>query len=169
MKWERIRPIVYYILAAAAGFLLHFLYDWSPNVLFAMISPVQESVWEHLKLIYWPLLVFGLLYSRKDRETRGGWYLGILIASAMLLIFGWVVNIRMGVISMPVDITAFLVILFLGFAVAHWIPVNPKANGILLFGVILVGILVLVFTFVQPDGLLFANLSLADALYTLPC
>ena len=110
-----------------------------------------------------------MFYTRKDREGRGGWYLGILVAAALLLVFGWVVNVRMGLASMPVDVTAFLVILFMGFAVAHWVPVGKKNCGILLFGVVVVGILVVLFTFLPPSGLLFANLSLADALYTLPC
>lgn len=169
MKWERIRPTVYYILAAALGVLTHFLYDWSPNVLFAAISPVRESVWEHLKLLYWPLLIAGLIYTRKNKEMRSGWYLGILVASIMLLIFGWVVNIRMGIISTPVDIAAYFILLFFGFAVAHWLPVGKKNDGLLLFGVVILGALLVVLTFLQPDGLLFADLSLADALYTLPC
>ena len=169
MKRETIRPIVYFVLAALTGTLLHFLYDWSPNLLFALISPVRESVWEHLKLIYWPLLVFGLIFTRKDRAQRPGWYLGLLVAAGLLLLFGWVVNIRMGVESMPVDIIAFLVILFLGFAVAAWIPVPARAGGPLALLTAVLGILILVFTFCQPEGLLFADLSLADALYTLPC
>ena len=60
-------------------------------------------------------------------------------------------------------------ILFFGFAVAHWIPVSGKVRGPLLLGVFILGALIALFTFLQPEGLLFADLSLADALYTLPC
>lgn len=41
------------IVAAAAGTALHFLYEVSPNLISALLSPVNESVWEHLKLLYW--------------------------------------------------------------------------------------------------------------------
>ena len=47
MKRETMRPLIYFILTALVGTGAHFLYDWSPNVLFAMLSPVRESVWEH--------------------------------------------------------------------------------------------------------------------------
>lgn len=32
-------------------FLLHFLYDWFPNPFSAIFSPVNESIWEHMKLL----------------------------------------------------------------------------------------------------------------------
>ena len=47
MKRETMRPLIYFILTVLVGTGVHFLYDWSPNVLFAMLSPVRESVWEH--------------------------------------------------------------------------------------------------------------------------
>ena len=169
MKRERIRCIAAIVLAIGFGFLLHFLYQWSPNVLFAVLSPVRESVWEHLKLIYWPLLIAGLILTWGEKERRGSWYLAVLVCSALLLLFGWVVNVRMGLASMPVDIGCFLVLILLGFAIAHWVPVGERWHKLLLLGVAVLGVLVVLLSFLWPEGLLFADLSLADALYTLPC
>lgn len=42
-------------------FLFHFMYDWFPNGLFAIIFPVNESIWEHMKLFYTATLVFGFV------------------------------------------------------------------------------------------------------------
>ena len=39
-------------LSILAGSALHFLYDLWPNPLTAVFAPVNESVWEHLKLLY---------------------------------------------------------------------------------------------------------------------
>lgn len=40
------------------GSILHFVYEWSGFYpLFGLIGSVNESVWEHLKLLYWPFLV----------------------------------------------------------------------------------------------------------------
>ena len=40
------------------GSLLHFVYEWSGfHPLFGLIGSVNESVWEHLKLLYWPFLI----------------------------------------------------------------------------------------------------------------
>ena len=40
--------ILSYLTAAAAGIVLHFLFHWFPNPALALISPVRESVWEHV-------------------------------------------------------------------------------------------------------------------------
>ncbi len=40
------------------GTLLHFLYDRTDSPLCALISGVNESIWEHMKLLFFPMLVF---------------------------------------------------------------------------------------------------------------
>ena len=169
MKRRSIFCIVAIALTLGLGFLLHFLYDWSPNVLFALLSPVRESVWEHMKLIYWPLVIAGWVLTAGDKTRRGSWRLAVLVCSVLLLVFGWVVNIQAGFISMPVDIGAFLALILLGYAIACWLEVGEAWHGLLLMGVLVLGGLVVLFTFLPPDAILFADWSRADALYTLPC
>lgn len=42
----------------AIGVLLHFVFDWSgQRRLVAVVAPVNESLWEHLKMAYWPLIL----------------------------------------------------------------------------------------------------------------
>ena len=48
------------VFALAAGVLLHFLYDWISCPLSGVFSAVNESVWEHTKLVSVPLLAAGL-------------------------------------------------------------------------------------------------------------
>lgn len=44
-----------------AGTLLHFCYAWSgENPFIALFSPVNESVWEHLKLLFFPVFLYTL-------------------------------------------------------------------------------------------------------------
>ncbi len=42
-------------------FLFHFLYEWFPNSLFSILFPVNESIWEHMKLLYTPIILFILI------------------------------------------------------------------------------------------------------------
>lgn len=42
-------------------FGLHFLYDFCPNFLTSIIAPVNESIWEHMKLIYSSFILYGIL------------------------------------------------------------------------------------------------------------
>lgn len=55
--WE----LVGFLWTSAAGTLLHFLYDWSGgSVIAAAFSGVNESTWEHMKLLLFPMLLFSV-------------------------------------------------------------------------------------------------------------
>jgi hypothetical protein len=45
----------------ALSFLCHFMYDLFPNMIFSIFFPVNESVWEHMKIIYTAFLLSGLI------------------------------------------------------------------------------------------------------------
>lgn len=49
------------IFVTLAGTLSHFLYGWSgKNALVGLFAPVNESVWEHMKLLFFPMLLYAL-------------------------------------------------------------------------------------------------------------
>ena len=43
------------------SFLSHFAYDIFPNLIFSFIFPVNESVWEHMKIIFTSTLLYGII------------------------------------------------------------------------------------------------------------
>lgn len=43
------------------SFLTHFLYDWFPNSLFSIFFPVNESIWEHMKLLFTTILLYEII------------------------------------------------------------------------------------------------------------
>ena len=54
--------IITAILVIISGTLLHFAYDFFHESFWVgFVAPVNESVWEHLKLAFFPLLIFGVL------------------------------------------------------------------------------------------------------------
>lgn len=51
-----------FLFTGALGTLLHFTYEWSGrSVLAACISAVNESTWEHMKLLFVPLFLFSVV------------------------------------------------------------------------------------------------------------
>lgn len=155
--------ILYYMIAAAAGILLHFLFQWFPNPVLALIAPVRESVWEHVKLLYFPLLGTSLLLTRGGQGAgRTPWLLSTLAACAILLGAGYLYHISLQGESMYVDFALYFVLLALGFLLprtlwplCEW-PGTDKAAGVL---TALLGALIVWFTFFPPDTALFADLS----------
>ena len=57
-----------FIFTGVLGVLLHFLYDISnQNTVVAIFSAVNESIWEHLKLLFFPMFLFAIIQK---------WYMG---------------------------------------------------------------------------------------------
>ena len=42
-------------------FLTHFIYTLFPNDVFAIFFPVNESIWEHMKMLYTTILLYGII------------------------------------------------------------------------------------------------------------
>ena len=41
-------------------FLFHFMYDWFPNYFSTIFFPVNESIWEHMKLLFSAVIFYGI-------------------------------------------------------------------------------------------------------------
>ena len=62
-----------FVFVGALGTLLHFVFDWSGgNVAAALFSAVNESIWEHMKLLFYPMLLFAWwewrVWGREDNR-----------------------------------------------------------------------------------------------------
>lgn len=42
-------------------FLFHFIYEWIPSSLTAIFFPVNESIWEHMKLLFSAVTFYGII------------------------------------------------------------------------------------------------------------
>ena len=61
-------------LSSLFGTILHFLYDWTDkSLLIAPFSGVNESTWEHMKLLFFPLFIFALIQSRFFKDYKNFW------------------------------------------------------------------------------------------------
>ena len=54
-----------FVFTGVLGVILHFLYEWTNNSFFvAPFSAVNESIWEHMKLLFFSLFLFSLIEYR---------------------------------------------------------------------------------------------------------
>ena len=72
-----------FVIAVLAGTGLHFLYDVCPVPLVGLFAPVNESVWEHLKLFFWPTLAAAFVLTRKNEDGQRAWS-GWLLAELVM-------------------------------------------------------------------------------------
>ena len=59
---------------ALMGTVLHFLFDWTnESLLVAPFSGVNESTWEHMKLLFFPCFIFALIQRAFFKENKNFW------------------------------------------------------------------------------------------------
>lgn len=78
-----------FLFTIIAGTLFHFLYQWcNKNGLVALFTPVSESTWEHLKLLFFPVLFYSIpqywLYGKNYNNFFTAKIVGVI--SGMLTI-----------------------------------------------------------------------------------
>lgn len=78
------------IFIPVIGTLLHFLYDWFPNRMIAIISPMNESLWENLKVFFWPYLLWLIIEYR-----RIGHKYKVYLTSKVIGLYGGLLTIIM--------------------------------------------------------------------------
>ncbi len=69
----------------------------------APLSGVNESTWEHMKLLFWPMLIFAMVQSIFFRDRRDFWCIklrGILIGISLIPVLFYTYN---GVIGKSPD------------------------------------------------------------------
>ncbi len=161
------------ILWQAAGFaavtlggtILHFLYDWTGgSILVSPFSGVNESTWEHMKLLFWPLFLFGLIQRLFFREQENYWcvkLLGILLGLVLIPVLFYTYNGVFGKSPDWINISIFYVTAALVFLFERWIFKRsrlPCAHPRLaLAAICLIGVLFVVFTFAPPQIPLFRD------------
>ena len=158
-------PILGFVFTSLAGTLLHFLPDLVQNNFVYLFAPTNESVWEHLKLLFYPYLLFMILeyfaYGRDADGFLGAKTRGVFAGEAVIVAVHYIVSGIVGADVAWVDISLF----FVGTAVAYILPYlmikrgaskrysNLSAAVLLIFHAALFS----VFTFMPPEIGLFMD------------
>ena len=63
-----------FAVTSLGGTLLHFLYDWlGKSTFIAPFSGVNESTWEHMKLLFWPMFLYAVVQGFFFRDRSDFW------------------------------------------------------------------------------------------------
>ena len=109
------------IFTLIAGTLLHFTYEWSgENPLVGIFSAVNESTWEHLKLLFIPFLLFSIFeyftYGKQIHNFIPVKVLSIILGMSTIIVAFYTYVGIIGKNFLWADISTFI----LGILVAYW-------------------------------------------------
>lgn len=152
------------------GALLHFTFElsgsWRP---LGIISAVNESVWEHLKLAFWPAVFWAIIefffVKTKAGETRHNFILakaiGAYIMPLVIVIIFYSYTASLGESILAVDLSSFIIAVVIGQIVSYklWRSLrSAKALSWLGLTMIIVGVLFFaIFTFYPPQTGIFQD------------
>ena len=147
-----------FALTSLLGTLLHFLYDLTGGSAFvALFSGVNESTWEHMKLLFWPMLLFCMIQSRFFSDRDDFWCIklrGTLIGLGLIPVLFYTYNGVIGRSPDWINITIF----FISAAVAYLYEarrlkgeVKACRRGLAIFLFCAIAAAFVIFTFKTPE------------------
>lgn len=152
--------ITEFIIVGIVGSLWHFFYDWTKeNAFVGAFAPVNESTFEHLKLLFFPVLIYSVIefFVLKNRPENyiaaasAGIFTGMLAITAFFYTYTGILGYNI----MVLDILCY----FIGLAVMLYTKKRIIDNGsfrsktaqyIFIIAIILMGFLFVVWTHNPP-------------------
>ena len=159
-------PIIFLI-----GSLMHFAYDWSGQLtIVGIFAPVNESIWEHLKLSIYPTFlwwIIGFFSFNDDDVSTYRWFtccvISVIISPIVITSFYYTYTGALGIHSLFLDIFS----LFLGLFIAQYLALHifnkSKITKIHFYLSMLISVLIItsftLFTFSPPKLPIFMDSS----------
>jgi hypothetical protein len=162
LRWE-LGGIAFIVVL---GSVLHFVFEWSGGAIpVAWIAAVNESVWEHLKLGFWPALIYAAVeYSRFGKSANNFHFaktVGIYLIPITIVVLYYVYTAILGYGLLAVDIAIFVVAVIVGQLVSYKLltasPLPERLNRFAPIALVVLGILFVLFTFYPPQFPLFRD------------
>ena len=148
------------------GSMLHFTFELSGHQpVVGVFSAVNESVWEHLKLGFWPALVWALIEYRSIKKSTNNFFfaktVGIYLIPIVIPILFYSYTAVLGESVLVIDILTFVVAVIVGQLVSYRLLTYRRLpdilNKISLVALVLLGVAFVLFTFYPPHLPLFRD------------
>ncbi|MBO5210943.1 MAG: hypothetical protein J6B80_03335 [Clostridia bacterium] len=149
-----------FIIIGAAGSLGHFLYKWSgENTILGYFFPVNESTWEHLKLLFFPTIIFSVFEYFLMREKPTNYLPSIAVSLIMGLLsiviifytYSGVLGFKVEWFNIAIYYTALLIMLIVKTALLLLKFESKTANWLSLLWIFVMALMFIFFTYNPLD------------------
>lgn len=133
------------------SFLFHFGYDLSNNIVFSIIFPVNESIWEHMKIIATPIIISSLIeyfILIKNNVKFNNYLLGTALSIILSIVIYLIIYLPIHYIfghSLIISIIILFVVFIISENIKHYIMNLNKIKYQNIIGFILILITYFVF------------------------
>ena len=159
--------IIVTVLSILLGTLLHFTYQLSGNnKIVGLFSSINESTWKHLKLSFFPIILLGIIEYFFINKYVNNFSEALMIASTISIILvpilfytyenifkkhNYIVNILIFIITVIIS-------QFIKYKIITMQDFSTVTTNILsIFGIVVISIAFIIFTYNPPKLELFRN------------
>lgn len=148
-----------FIFVAFLGTINHFMFEWFNNNKFlALFCPVNESIFEHLKLLFFPFLIWAIIeyfILEKPCNFFSAKLAGIILGNVFITTFYYTYSGIIGTNLLFMDILTFLLGLLVAFLTSYLIITNPKyetnyTEKLSIILLVIISLIFFLFTFYPP-------------------
>jgi hypothetical protein len=155
------------VFIIALGSMLHFTFELSgDNPVVGAFSAVNESVWEHLKLVFWPALLFMFIeyvvlrkkvISNFALAKTAGIYLAIVIIPVVFYAYTTITGESIFLLDIATFIFAVIIGQLFSYRLLTYKKLSEGFNRMFLVLLVLLGIAFVLFTFYPPQLVVFRD------------
>jgi hypothetical protein len=130
LLWQLFGAIFIVLLGSFMHFLFELTGNWAP---IGAIAAVNESVWEHLKLGYFPLIIFALIEYKFLKKSFNQFIVAVassaIIIPLVIVVFFYSYTTILGGDSLFFDILSFIIAIFIGQYVSYRVLLIEKVGS----------------------------------------
>lgn len=147
-----------FAVTSILGIISHFVYGWTGGgFLIGLFFPVNESTWEHMKLLFFPMLLFSVV-AGKRMEGRypciyNALFVGILAGLALIPTLFYTYSGILGFHVAWANIAVYLLSVLAAYFVVYHVAMTCKNKNPMIVRMIIYVFLVafMVFTIYPPE------------------
>ncbi len=159
MNKLKIYTVAGIIFTLIVGTLFHFIYEWSGNnYIVGFISPVNESTWEHMKLIFFPMLFYSFYMNYKLKSqyscVTSALLFSIILGTFLIPVIFYTYSGILGRNILFLDILTFIISVLIAFYAVYRLTLSCRLKNFETLPAVLLLLLsacFLVFTYNPPD------------------
>ena len=150
MKHLKRYTMIGIIFVLITGTLAHFLYDWTGNnYIVGLFTPINESIWEHMKLLFFPMLLYSFIIIFKFKTTyshiTSSLCFGILAGTILIPVFFYAYISLLGKDIFLLDIGTFILSIIIAFLLSYKLTLSCRLEPYTVLLCCLVGVLFICF------------------------
>lgn len=148
------RKIIGFFVVGVLGTLFHFAYDFfNRPLILSFMLPIDESIFEHLKLIFFPTIIYMLIDLKINKENRREYFISyiynIFIANIITIVFFYTYYGMFGINVDFINIAIYFIAILSIFINLSEITTISRTKAIIL-GIIMLASLI-IFTYYKPN------------------